>query len=162
MPNEHERQEAIDPTQRQLPNRERVKSDAAEVLGKAKEAGQQHLESGKQAAVNEAEKVAAVMEEASSKFRQNDLQTLADYASEIGLTIKTFADDLRHRSVDDLLKDTQALARRNPTAFLLGSVAIGVAISRFFKASAKRQHGTDIKGTSRLGDTAEPMSITDF
>ena len=44
MPNEHERQEAIDPTQRQLPNRERVKSDAAEVLGKAKEAGQQHLE----------------------------------------------------------------------------------------------------------------------
>ena len=157
MPNEHERQEAIDPTQRQLPNRERVKSDAAEVLGKAKEAGQQHLESGKQAAVNEAEKVAAVMEEASSQFKQNDLQTLADYASEIGLTIKTFADDLRHRSVDDLLKDTQALARRNPTAFLLGSVAIGVAISRFFKASAERQHGT-----FRGSETVEPLSTPDF
>jgi hypothetical protein len=78
MPNEHERQEAIDPTQRQLPNRERVKSDAAEVLGKAKEAGQQHLESGKQAAVTEAEKVAAVIEGASSQFKQHDLQTLAD------------------------------------------------------------------------------------
>lgn len=41
MPNEHERQEGIDTIQGQLPDRERVKSDAVEVLEKAKEAGQQ-------------------------------------------------------------------------------------------------------------------------
>jgi hypothetical protein len=157
MPNEHERHEAIDTTQRQLPDRERVKSDAAEVLGKTKEAGQQQLESGRQAAVNQAEKVAAVIEEASSQFKQNDLQTLANYASEIGSTIKGFSENLHNRSIDDLVKDIQGIARRNPTALLLGSVAIGVAISRFFKASAERQHGT-----SRRSDTVEPLSTPDF
>jgi hypothetical protein len=163
MPTEHEYQEATDTTRSQVPNREKVKSDTAEVLGKAKDAGQQQLESGKQAAVSQAEKVATVIEEASSQLRQSDMQTLADYASEIGTTIKSFSENLRNRSVDEIVRDIQDIARRNPTAFLLGSVAVGVAVSRFFKASAQRQHGTYTKdAVPRPGDRAEPISTTDF
>jgi hypothetical protein len=52
--------------------------------------------------------------------------------------MKSFAENLKSRSTDDLLRDTQDLARKNPVLFALGSVAVGVALSRFFKASTDR------------------------
>jgi cytosine/adenosine deaminase-related metal-dependent hydrolase len=149
--------------QSELPDRERLKSDAADVVEKAKQAGQQQLETGKQTAASQAEKVAAVVEQASSQFKEQNLQTLADYTSEIGSTIKSFSESLQNRSVEDLLKDVQSIARRNPTAFVLGSIAVGVAISRFFKASAERQQSTN--RNTDIGyrpPKTDAMSITDF
>jgi hypothetical protein len=83
------------------------------------------------------------MEQASSQFKEQNLQTLADYTSEIGSTIKSFSENLHNRTVEELLKDIQSIARRNPTAFVLGSIAVGVGISRFLKASAERQKSTN-------------------
>lgn len=127
-----------DNKQTDFPNREQFKSDAADVMDKAKQTGQQKLESGKETAADQAKKVAGVFEQASAQFQQSDLQTLADYSTSIANTIIKFSDDLRNRNIDDFLRDTHAVARRNPTMFLLGSVAVGFAISRFFKASAER------------------------
>jgi hypothetical protein len=145
----------------QIPERDRLKSDAAEVMEKAKDAGQQRLETGKQTAAEQAEKVAGVVEQASTQFRQSDLQSLADYAGQVGTSIKSLSEDLRNRSIDDLLKDTQALARRNPTIFLLGSVALGVAISRFFKASAERQHESHNSSTRAASGLARESQTSE-
>jgi hypothetical protein len=41
--------------------------------------------------------------------------------------------------VDELVTDIRDTVRRNPTAFILGIVIIGIGISRFFKASAERR-----------------------
>jgi hypothetical protein len=124
----------------ELPNREKLKSDAAEVMQTAKDAGQQRLETGKKTAAEQADKVADVLEEASSRLQDSDLQSFAHYADQIASGVKTVSDTLRNRSIDDLLKDTQTVARRNPTLFFLGSVAVGIAFSRFLKASGERQH----------------------
>ena len=124
----------------QLPGREKLKSDAADVIETAKQAGEQKFETGKKSAAEQAQKLAGVMEQAATQLKESDLQSLADYTSEIANSIKSVSDSLRHRSIDDFLKDTQSLARSNPTLFLLGSIGIGVAISRFLKASAERQH----------------------
>ena len=131
-------------------NRDKIRSDAVEVMDKAKTVGREQLESGKQTTASQAEKIADVIEHASSRLKENNLQTLADYASEIGTTIKNFSEGLHNRSVDDLVVDIREIARRNPTAFLLGSIVIGVGISRFFKASAERRHEPNLKDSKIL------------
>jgi gas vesicle protein len=138
-----ENNQNIESTPTDFSNRDKVRSDALEVMDKAKTVGREQLESGKQTTASQAEKIADVIEHASSRLEENNLQTLADYASEIGTTIKNFSEGLHNRSVDDLVVDIRDIARRNPTAFLLGSIVIGVGISRFFKASPS-------VGTSRI------------
>ena len=130
-------------TTTEIPSTEKVKADASEVVEKAKSIGREQLESGKRTAANQAEKVANVIDHAAFQLKENNLQTLADYTSEIGATIKNFSDGLQNRTVDDLITDIRDMARRNPTAFILGSVVIGIGISRFFKASGERRQRGD-------------------
>ena len=138
----------------EIPSTEKVKADAIEVVDKAKSIGREQLESGKDTASGQAEKVANVIQQAASQLKENNLRSLADYTSEIGTTIKSFSDGLQNRSVDDLVTDIRDMARRNPTAFVLGSVVIGIGISRFFKASAERRHegSNDVDSGNRVSE----------
>jgi hypothetical protein len=126
------------PESKTVPDRDTLKSDAAELMGKAKDAGKEQSELGKQTVASQAEKLSAVVEQTSAQLKENDLQTLAEYAGDLGSAIKSFSENLRNRTVEDLLNDTRALAKNNPTAFLAGSLIVGVAVGRFFKASAYR------------------------
>ena len=142
-----ENNQNMESTTSDFPNRDKIRSDAVEVMDKAKTAGREQLESGKQTTASQAEKIADVIEHASSQLKENNLQTLAGYAGELGTTIKNFSEGLHNRSVDELLLEIREIARRNPTAFLLGSIVIGVGISRFFKASAERRHEPNLKNS---------------
>ena len=154
----------------EMPDSNKIKADATELLEKAKQVGQEHLDSGKRVAADKVEKVAAVVEQASTQFRENDLQTLAHYTSEIGNTIKSLSESFQNRSLDDLITDIKSMAKRNPTAFVLGSVAIGVAVARFAKASAGRRqtrtedfyseqsYGSDVHQSAEFVDIDRPTS----
>jgi hypothetical protein len=63
---------------------------------------------------------------------------LAEYAQRLSEGVARVADHVRHRSLDELTADAQMLARRNPAVFLVGSVAVGLALSRFMKARSER------------------------
>jgi hypothetical protein len=117
----------------------KVKSDTAELAQDVKRRGEQRFDSQKQAAADQAKSLAGVVERAAEDLREQDQQSLAQYAGQLADSMKSFADSLKSRSTDDLIRDTQDLARRNPTLFVLGSVAVGVALSRFFKASGDRE-----------------------
>lgn len=135
-------------------NRDKIKADVMGVVDKAKTAGREQLESGKHAAASQAAKVATVIEESSSQLKENNLQPLADYASELGTTIKKFSEGLHNRSVDDLVTDVREMARRNPAVFLLVSVAIGIGVSRFLKASAHREHETNFEDSEIANESS--------
>jgi hypothetical protein len=149
----------------EMPDRQQLKSDAAEVIEKAQSAGQQKLESGKETAAEQAEKIAGVIDEASKQLSQTNLESLAEYTNQFGSNIKNFADQLRSRNIDDLLPDAHTMARRNPGVFLLGSVAVGFAISRFLKAtsdrSAESHKGSEPEGGKVLG-VREPRATLDL
>ena len=61
-----ENNQNIESTAPDFPNRDKVRSDAVEVMDKAKTAGREQLESGKQTTASQAEKIADVIEHASS------------------------------------------------------------------------------------------------
>lgn len=116
----------------------KVKSEAAGVAQDVKRQGSEQFEAHKNTAADQTEKLAGVVDRASEELRGQDQESLADYAGQLADSMKSFAGSLRQRSLDELVKDTQQLARNNPTLFLMGSVAVGIALSRFFKASAER------------------------
>ena len=118
---------------------ETLKSKATELTQEAKERGRNQIDTTKKAAADQAQKVAGVIERASAELGRNDQQTLARYTAEFASSIKTLADNLNNRSIDELGTDAIKLARENPTKFLFGSVALGFALSRFVKASADRE-----------------------
>lgn len=127
---------------------------AGEIKDEAAQRGRQQTEGGKQRAANEAERAAAAADRIAGELRE-DMPKIADYTAEIADSIRDFANQLRHRSIDDLLADTQELARRNPTLFFLGSAAIGVALSRFFKASGEPRHESGRFAEESAGWNAE-------
>ena len=116
----------------------KVKSDVAGVAQDVKRQGQEQFEARKQTAADQTEKLAGVMDRVSEELKGQNQDSLADYAGQLAGGMKNFAESLRQRNLDELVKDTQQLARSNPTLFLMGSVAVGIALSRFLKASSQR------------------------
>jgi hypothetical protein len=116
----------------------KVKSEAAAVAQDVKRQGQEQFEARKQTAANQTEKLAGVVDRISEELKDQNQESLADYAGQLAGSMKDFAESLRQRNLDELVKDTQQLARNNPTLFLMGSVAVGIALSRFLKASTQR------------------------
>ncbi|MET0984921.1 MAG: hypothetical protein ABW034_05880 [Steroidobacteraceae bacterium] len=114
-----------------------VKGKAQQAAQKLKDEGRQKLEGGKEGAAHKAEQLADAVNRASDELHQHQEYGLADYASQVASGINSFADTLRHRSIDDLIAETESLARRSPTLFFVSSIGVGLALSRFLKASAR-------------------------
>jgi hypothetical protein len=129
-------EEQTNETRTQSSDGDSLKSRATELAQEAKQRGQNQLDTTKKAAADQVQKVADVVEQASAELGRHDQQSFARYTNEFANRIKTLADTLNNRSIDELGTDALNLARKNPTLFLLGSVAIGFALSRFVKASS--------------------------
>jgi hypothetical protein len=138
----------------------KMKSEATGVAQDAKRQGQEQFETRKHMAADQTEKLAGVVERVAEEFKGQDQQSLADYAGQLAGSMKSFAESLRERSLDDVIRDTQQMARNNPTLFLMGSVAVGIALSRFLKASAGRAPVRDTDFGSHASISSEMQPVT--
>jgi hypothetical protein len=102
-----------------------------------KEDGRKTLEQRKRSAATRVDEIAQAIERTGAQFVENE-PTLAELASRLAGTVGNLATRLREGSIDDLVTDTRELARRNPGLFIAGGVAVGFALARFVKASARR------------------------
>ncbi len=64
---------------------------------------------------------------------------IADQVTDMARGVDSLSRNVRERSVGDMMRNLNEFARREPTAFLAGSVIAGFMISRFLKASAERR-----------------------
>jgi hypothetical protein len=142
-------------TSRELssPDTDKLKEKATQAAEEIKARGKDKLETGKKTTAQGIEQLAGVLDEATESLERSQQQSLAGYAQELAGSIRSFAGNLRDRSVDDLIGETQTLARRNPTLFFFGSVAVGIALSRFLKASAEHE-------SSRFPDNIMTSGVT--
>jgi hypothetical protein len=123
-----------------------------------KEDGRQTLEQRKRSAADRVEGIAQAIERTSAQFSENE-PTLADLANRLAGTVGNLATRLREGSIDDLVEDTRAFARRNPGLFILGGVVAGFALARFVKASAQRvpDAAADLPGSRLAADDAPTL-----
>ncbi|HTJ19920.1 MAG TPA: hypothetical protein VL494_24220 [Steroidobacteraceae bacterium] len=102
-----------------------------------KEDGRRTIEQRKRSAAERVDGIAQAIERTGAHFSDNE-PTLADMANRLASTVSNLATRLREGSIEDLVDDTRALARRNPALFIAGGVLAGFALARFAKASASR------------------------
>lgn len=109
-------------------------------------------EAGQHRLAGEANALSDAIDAAASNLDDQDREGLARYARELSSNLANAAERLEGRSVDQLANDAKRLARDNPALFMLGSIAVGFGLSRFFKASAEHDHHVDDKASAGQDD----------
>jgi len=132
-----------------------VRRSAQELKGRARES----LDQSREGMADKTEDVARAVSEAADRLGQRN-PSLAEQAMRMSDGIARIADRMRSGNVDELVSEATAFARRNPTMFVLGSIGLGIVLSRFLKASGDRQ-ATSRRRSHRVFDTGrsatEPM-----
>ncbi|MEX1215981.1 hypothetical protein [Saccharospirillum sp.] len=144
---------------------ETLKQNIEEEARKARqEAGAEAREKareGQHRIADEAGAVSDALDAVASQLDDNDREGLARYAREMSRNLANVAGKIEDRSVDQLANDAKRLARNNPALFMLGSIAIGFGLSRFFKASAEHDDDNSLTGTpNQQGEREMPIANT--
>lgn len=140
-----------------------IKDKLKEDLGsKAREASRQFADRGKEEAEALSSKAAdalddmeAVAEVEAEELERRGWDDLSSYVRDMASGIGELSDNLRHKSVDELVRSASDLAARNTGLFVLGSIAIGFGLSRFVKASPSAY-------TARTGDMRRSYADSDY
>lgn len=108
-------------------------------------------EAGKDRLADGADALSDAIDAAASNLDDHDREGLAHYARELSSNLANAAEQLEGRSVDELANNAKRLARDNPALYILGSIAVGFGLSRFFKASAGRDYHDADKASAEHG-----------
>lgn len=130
--------------------KEKLKEDARDAKREVGARAREQVESGQHRLADEADNLSDAIDAAASSLDDHDREGLARYARELSSNLAAAAGQLEDRSVDELANDAKHLARNNPALFMLGSIAVGFGLSRFFKATSERDH--DENSAYRSGD----------
>lgn len=125
---------------------EEVKSRAREAAASAQGVATGYAEEGKRAAASHLNDFARAVRSASNELAQRDQGVAARFVTEAADGLEKMADSVSGTSMDEVMDSVQTFARRNPAAFVVGSVLAGVALGRFVKASSERSHGRTPSG----------------
>lgn len=106
----------------------------AGVIGQVKQQASSRVNEQKARAAEGLGSVASAIKSASEQLRTEN-QTLATYADKAVDQIQLFADRMRDKEPEEMVRDAERFARRNPAAFVGGAFVLGLALARFLKSS---------------------------
>jgi hypothetical protein len=139
--------------------KQQAKSDLESGKQRAREAARDVTEQGKEKLMEHGERAASGVDDfadavgsAASRLSELEHEGLADYANQLSSFLSDMSGTLRNKNVDELARDVRDVAQRNPALFLLGSVALGLGLSRFAKASGKARSRREIDEGEWRGD----------
>jgi hypothetical protein len=95
------------------------------------------------------------------ELRNQGKDTPARYAEQAAERVQGVGQWLERSDGDQLLRDVEGFARRNPWAMAAGGVVLGLAASRFLKASSTERYRTSLAQTGSNGGgpaTAPPVT----
>ncbi len=118
-----------------------AKRSATEAAQRLRSEGTAMLARQKNAAAEELAHLRDALQAASSKLDEHDDRRIADFAQVAADRLDMIAEYLRQQDLSRLSSDLSAAARRRPAMFYGGLFAIGLAASRFLKASSHHSHG---------------------
>lgn len=131
--------------------RQARRESVAAAKGAVEERTKTTLEQGKRSAAETVSGTSQALNRAAASFSEQGQSGLAHAASSLSERLSGLAHALESRSAEDLTHDARRVARENPALFIAGGVVLGIALSRFFKASSTRAHS----GEDRSHDQSE-------
>lgn len=102
--------------------------------------------SQKDRAVSSLGSVADALRQASQHLRDNEQAPVAQYADKAADRVEQFVQHLDGKEVQELLRDVERYARRQPALFLGGAFAVGLLAARFLKSSGQREDDSGGRG----------------
>jgi hypothetical protein len=118
--------------------RSEVKDLAQQASQQAKQQAQHFAEERKGTVAESISGVARALQSTATSLEGEQQDMFARAAYDAASKLQSFSASLRDKDLDGIRRDTEELARTRPALFIGGCVAIGFALSRFFKASASR------------------------
>ncbi len=111
-----------------------VQDKAEELMTRAGETTRTRIDDGKRRAARELGNVAHALRQSGTDMA-NDQGMLAPYVNRVADQVERFSTFIDTHSPEDIARNVESFARRNPAVFLGGCFALGMAAARFFKAS---------------------------
>ena len=120
---------------------EQLKQAARDTTEEARATARAQAEQGRGVAAEMARDGGEALQSTADSFAAQGHDSLAQSASALADKMTQLSRSLEQESIDGLTRRARQAARDNPGMFLLGGVALGVVLGRFFSASASRSHG---------------------
>lgn len=120
--------------------------DVKDLAGRAKDQGISAMEQQKHAAAGQMDSVAHAFRSAASQLQDEDKSQAGRYVDMAAQRLESFANELRGKDMDTLLRDAENMGRRAPATLFAGSLVAGFLLARFLKSSAQRR---SLEGSER-------------
>ena len=115
----------------------RFKDDAEKLAEQAATQGKTRVEDARGTAADKLDTLADSVQAAATELGQDDVGHLSEYISELADSMSKLSGSLRDKSGDEIVREIGQLAREHPAVFITGSIAIGLGLARFARASQR-------------------------
>lgn len=79
--------------------------------------------------------VTQAVRQSTQQLRDNQHETIAQYVEKAVDQVERFAERMKEKDANELLRDAQQFARRNPAVFVAAAFGVGIVAARFLKSS---------------------------
>ena len=117
-----------------------VRNDSSQsggLMDKLRNGATSQLGAQKDRATEGVSSVAQAVRQSTQQLRDNKHETIAQYMEQAVDRVEQFADQLKEKDVNELMRDAQQFARRNPALFVGAAFGVGVVAARFLKSSSR-------------------------
>lgn len=135
---------------------ERMKESAKQAAGSLQDEARGRLEGGKSTVARSARRTADALHQAADSLSAEGEGGLSQAFAVMADQLSALSASVERRSLDELSRDAQRLARENPGIFIAGGVVLGVALTRFFKASTPKLETASSPKTGVAGEGRPP------
>jgi len=144
---------------------ERLKDAATAQMNQVSERAKYFASRRKDAAADQFVGISAAIDRVADELQGEDTTAeVGGYAHDLAGGVRRLSDNMRNKSVDEIVTMIQDFGRRQPIAFLGASALAGFVASRLVMASARRQDGTSIgsgdPNANPYDDTVQPSQNT--
>jgi hypothetical protein len=112
-----------------------VQETAEELMERAGETARSRIDDGKQQAARELNSVAHALRNCGTDLESDRTALLAPYVNRVADQVERFSRYIDTHSPQDIARNVEGFARRNPAVFLGGCFALGMVAARFLKSS---------------------------
>jgi ElaB/YqjD/DUF883 family membrane-anchored ribosome-binding protein len=118
-----------------------LKEQARDLAGDAKARARAAADRQKNAVAEQVSGFASALRSAADDLNQREQRFGAGIFEQVADGLEQVSDALRRHDLSEVVEGVEEFARRQPAAFIGGTVAAGLALGRFMRSSARRQEG---------------------
>jgi hypothetical protein len=135
-----------------------VAQETASFRDSAKDKALAQVEQKTQSATEKLGDFANAIRKAGDELAQHDQSIAGRIAKQAADGLESLSRTVSDKRPEELLEAVRGFGRSNPTAFIAGSILLGVALGRFAKSSEQHGGAPDALGEVSSGDFGSPMT----